>query len=92
MRGIFRNLDIKSLRLTAGLTKAHDRFYHKLVKGKREDLVRKVGNFINRGRSETDQRRGLRVENSATANYLTPFERKEEKLTEDGVQVTDYGR
>ncbi len=74
MKGIFRNLDIKDHRLHTGLKRAHDHFYHKLVKGKREELGRKVDSFMNKGRSET--RKTMGMDNNASANYLTPFERK----------------
>lgn len=74
MKNIFRKLDVTSTRLEAGLKKSHDRFYHKCVKHKRDDLIRKVDTFINGHKSEADQRRGkVNQRNSASANYLTPF-------------------
>ncbi len=74
MKNIFRKLDVTSTRLETGLKKSHDLFYHKCVKHKRDDLIRKVDTFINGHKSEADQRRGkVNQRNSATANYLTPF-------------------
>jgi hypothetical protein len=55
MKNIFRKLDVTNTRLEVGLKKSHDRFYHKCVKHKREDLIRKVDTFINGNKSEADQ-------------------------------------
>ena len=44
-------------RLDSGLKKSHDKFYHKCVKHKRDDLIRKVDNFIHGSKSEAEQRR-----------------------------------
>jgi hypothetical protein len=74
MKNIFRKLDVTSKRLEYGLKKSHDRFYHKCVKKKREDLIREVDQFINQGKNEHDQRVGrIFARNSASSNYLTPF-------------------
>jgi hypothetical protein len=54
MKNIFRKLDVTAGRLDTGLKKSHDRFYHKCVKHKRDDLIRKVDKFINGGKSEAD--------------------------------------
>ena len=54
MKNIFRKLDVTSNRLDEGLKKSHDRFYHKCVKHKREDLIRKVDKFMNGTKSEAD--------------------------------------
>lgn len=54
MKNIFRKLDVTAGRLDTGLKKSHDRFYHKCVKHKKDDLIRKVDKFINGGKSEAD--------------------------------------
>lgn len=72
MKKAFRRIAFSTARMEAGLRKSHDKFYRKCVKGKRNDMIRQVDNFLNMGQSEDDlKRRDSR--NSASANYLTPF-------------------
>lgn len=47
MKGVFRRLDLSNYRMGNALKKSHNKFYHKFVKGKREDLIRKVDHFVN---------------------------------------------
>jgi hypothetical protein len=75
MKGTFRKLDLSTNRLGTALKKAHNKFYHKFVKVKREDLVRKVDQFVNGGKDEKEQERArAHTRDAACDNYLTPFE------------------
>jgi hypothetical protein len=79
------------------LRKAHNSFYHKFVKVKREDLVRKVDQYVNGGKDESEQERArAHMRDAASNNYLTPFEtqgfsKKSKKPKQDEIlHVTDY--